>query len=108
MAAAENRAKNGVHYWVTTDFEIKKGRHGKDRHYIAFRQAAPKHAVNNIEPLYARLRKIEEEEGIRASVAYIESFLAQKGMDYDRFIEDIAKPKGLSALLFAKMKTLFR
>jgi len=107
MAVVKNLTKNGDYYWVTTDFEIKKGRMGKVRHYIAFRQAAPKHVVKSIEPLYARLRKIEEEDGMRASILYLESFLAQKGMGYDQFIEETAKPKGLSALLFAKMKKLF-
>jgi len=108
MAVVKNLAKNGDYYWVTTDFEIKKGRMGKVRHYIAFRQAAPKHVVKSIEPLYARLRRIEEEEGMRASILYLETFLAEKGMDYDQFIEETAKPKGLYALLFAKMKKLFR
>jgi PAS domain S-box-containing protein len=107
MAVVKNLAKNGDHYWVMTDFDIKHDRSGKVRHYIAFRQAAPKYVVKEIEPLYARLLEIEKEYGMEASVEYLNDYLNMKGMNYDRFIEELAKPRGLSAILFDKMKKLF-
>jgi len=107
MAVVKNLAKNGNHYWVTTDFDIKRDREGNVRHYIAFRQAAPKHVVKEIEPLYRRLLDIEKEHGMEASVTYLQSFLEERGQNYDQFIEELAKPKGLTAIFFEKMKKLF-
>jgi PAS domain S-box-containing protein len=107
VAVIKNMTKNGDHYWITTDFDIKYDRSGKVRHYIAFRQAAPRHVIKEIEPLYKRLRKIEDEYGMRASIEYLNDYLDIKGMNYDCFIEEIAKPRGLSVLFFSKMKQLF-
>jgi len=107
MAVVKNMAKNGDHYWVTTDFEIKRDRDGNVRHYIAFRQAAPKHVVKEIEPLYKKLLEIENELGMEASIDYLNGYLEERKMNYDQFIENLAKPKGLSAIFFNKMKKLF-
>jgi PAS domain S-box-containing protein len=107
MAVVKNLAKNGDHYWVTTDFEIKRDRDGNVRHYIAFRQAAPKQVVKEIEPLYKKLLEIENELGMEASIEYLNGYLEEKKMNYDQFIENLAKPKGLSAIFFNKMKQLF-
>ena len=107
MAVVKNLAKNGDHYWVTTDFDIKRNRTGQVRHFIAFRQAAPKHVVSVMEPLYETLLLIEKEQGMYASIDYLNAFLEGKNMDYDQFVENVAKPKGVAALLFHKMKSLF-
>lgn len=107
MAVVKNLAKNGDHYWVTTDFEIKRDREGNVRHYIAFRQGAPKHVVKEIEPLYKKLLEIENELGMEASIEYLNGYLEERKMNYDQFIENLAKPKGFSAIFFNKMKKLF-
>jgi len=107
MAVVKNLAKNGDHYWVTTDFDIKRDREGNVRHYIAYRQASPKHVVKEIEPLYAKLLEIEDDHGMEASIEYLNGYLEEKRMNYDQFIEDLAKPKGLGAMFFATMKKMF-
>ena len=107
IAVVKNLAKNGDHYWVTTGFDIKHNRMGNVRHYIAFRQAAPKHVIKEIEPLYTKLLRIEKERGFPASIDYFNLFLKEKNMDYDQFIEKIAKPKGIAAVMFQKMKSFF-
>jgi PAS domain S-box-containing protein len=107
MAVVKNLAKNGDHYWVTTDFEIKRNREGKIVNYIAFRYPASKNIVKVMEPLYVRMMDIEKEHGMDASVEYLEAFLEEKKMSYNQFIEDLAKPKGIAAVLFDKMKKLF-
>ena len=107
MAVVKNLAKNGNHYWVTTDFDIKRDKNGNTRHYIAYRQAAPKHVVKVIEELYAKLLEIEKEHGMKASVEYLYGYLEERNMNYDQFIEELAKPKGLAGLIFEKMKKLF-
>lgn len=107
MAVVKNLAKNGDHYWVVTDFDIKRDNLGKIRNYIAFRQAAPKQVVKEIEPLYEKLLKIEQEHGMDASFEYLQGFLEEQNKNYDQFVEELAKPKGLSAIIFSKMKKLF-
>ncbi len=107
MAVVKNLSKNGNHYWVTTDFDIQRNREGKIRNYIAFRQVASKNIVTVIEPLYAKMIEIEKEHGMDASVNYLEAFLEEKKMSYNQFIEDLAKPKGIAAVFFSKMKKLF-
>ncbi len=107
MAVVKNLSKNGDHYWVTTDFEIQKNKEGKIRNYIAFRHTASKNVVKVIEPLYAKMLEIEEEHGMDASIDYLEAFLEEKKMSYNQFIEDLAKPKGIAAIVFDKMKKLF-
>ncbi len=107
MAVVKNLSRNGDHYWVTTDFDIQRNREGKIRNYIAFRHPASKDIVKVMEPLYAKMIEIEKEHGMDASVDYLEAFLEEKKMSYNQFIEDLAKPKGIAAALFNKMKKLF-
>ena len=51
--------------------------------------------------------EIEEKHGMEASVQYLEAFLEEKNMSYNQFIEELAKPKGISAILFDKTKSFF-
>jgi PAS domain S-box-containing protein len=107
MAVVKNMSKNGDHYWVVTDFDIKRDQSGNVRHYIAFRQAAPKHVVNEMEVLYTKLLEIEKEHDMQASIEYLTGYLEERKMNYDQFIEKLAKPKGLAAMFFSKMKKMF-
>ena len=107
MAVVKNLAKSGDHYWVTTDFEIKRTRDGKIRNYLAFRQSAPRNVIKVIEPLYSKMVEIEKSDGMDGSVEYLEQFLAKKGVTYDEFIKELAAPKGIGATLFSKMKEMF-
>jgi len=106
-AVIKNLAQNGDHYWVVTDFDIKRDQNMKVRNYIAFRQVAPKNVLKEIEPLYAKLLDIENEHGMDASVEYLESYLEDKGMNYNQYIENLAKPKGIANIFFSKMKSMF-
>ncbi len=107
MVVVKNLSKSGDHYWVTTDFEIRKNREGKIKNYMAFRQAPPRNVIKVIEPLYAKMLQIEHEHGMDESLEYLEEFLDEKGMSYDEFIKDLAEPKGMAGTLFNKMKDLF-
>ena len=107
MAVVKNMAKNGNYYWVTTDFDIRRDSLGNIQYYVAFRQAAPRHVIEEMEKLYIKLLLIEEEHDVKASTAYLDAFLEEKKMNYDQYIEQLAKPKGLSAIFFEKMKKMF-
>jgi PAS domain S-box-containing protein len=107
MAVVKNMTKYGDYYWVTTDFDIKRDNLGNIKYYVAYRQAAPKQVVVEIERLYRKLLAIEKEHDMKASISYLEAFLEEKGMNYDQYIENLAKPKGLAAIFFEKMKRFF-
>ncbi|OQX49719.1 MAG: hypothetical protein B5M46_04055 [Epsilonproteobacteria bacterium 4484_20] len=92
MAVIKNMSKSGDHYWVTTDFGIQKNREGVIKSFIAFRQAAPKSVLKVIKPLYATMLEIEKEDGMEASVRYLETYLSERQMNYSQFIEDLARP----------------
>jgi PAS domain S-box-containing protein len=107
-AVVKNLAKNGDHYWVVTDFEIRRSSVTNEiNQFVAFRQAVPRQVIEEIEPLYAKMLEIEKVHGMEASVEYLNSFLEEKQMNYDQYIEHIAKPRGLAATLFSKMKKMF-
>ena len=107
-AVIKNLAKNGDYYWVMTDFEIRRNSSTKAiSQYVAFRHAVPRNVVKEISGLYARMLEIEKADGMPASIDYLNRFLEGKRMNYNQYIEQLAKPHGLAATLFARMKKMF-
>ena len=107
-AVVKNLAKNGDHYWVVTDFEIRRNVATKEiNQYVAFRHAVSKKVIKEIEPLYAKMLEIEKADGMAASIQYLDDFLASKRLNYNQFIEQLAKPSGIAGKLYEKMKRLF-
>jgi PAS domain S-box-containing protein len=107
-AVVKNMAKNGDHYWVVTDFEIRRSRTtGEISQYVAFRNAISKKVLKEIEPLYAKMLEIEKADGMEESVAYLERYLEGKRLNYNQYIEQLAKPSGIAGKLYEKMKSLF-
>jgi len=108
MAVVKNLAKDGSYYWVVTEFEPKVDPiTNKIISHTAFRKAAPKKAVEAIEPLYAKLLEIESTGGMQASEKYLRGLLEEKNMTYDEFINDIVGNKGIFKIFFTIMKKLF-
>jgi len=107
-AVVKNLAKNGDYYWVVTDFEIRRNSStGEITQYVAFRHSVPKKVVKEISELYAKMLEIEKADGMQASIDYLNRLLEEKQMNYNQYIEQLAKPRGLAAMLFAKMKKMF-
>ncbi len=107
-AVVKNMAKNGDHYWVVTDFEIRRNRSTNEiTQYVAFRNAVSKKVLKEIEPLYSRMLEIEKADGMEKSVEYLEKYLDERKLNYNQFIEQLAKPTGVAAKLFEKMKGMF-
>ncbi len=107
-AVVKNLAKSGDHYWVITDFEIQQDSMGNIYQYTAYRRAVPRQILETIEPLYAKMLEIEKVHGMKASVEYLNSYLAEREMTYNEYIDELAQPKGIAALLFEQMKKMFR
>jgi len=108
MAVVKNLAKDGSYYWVVTEFEPKVDPITNEIiSHTAFRKAAPKKAVEAIEPLYAKLLEIESSGGMQASEKYLRGLLEEKNMTYDEFINSIVGNKGIFKIFFTLMKKLF-
>jgi len=104
-ALVKNLARSGEYYWVSTDFEIQN--ENSTPNYIAFRRAVPKKTVRTIEPLYARLLKIEKVHGLKASLIYLQGYLDERHLTFEEYMESILKPKGIMSIFFNKMKQTF-
>jgi PAS domain S-box-containing protein len=107
LALVKNLAKDGSYYWVITEFEPKIDKKTKQiLSYTAFRQAAPRTAIDTIIPLYKKLVSIENSEDMQASQKYFSEFLDKKGMTYNEYIDDIIQNKGMFKLFFKAMKKM--
>ena len=108
IAIVKNLAKDGSYYWVVTDFEPKIDPITNEIiSHTAFRKAAPRKAIAAIEPIYATLLKIEQEEGVEASENFLRGFLEENNTTYDEFIDKTIGNNGLLKIFFAAMKKLF-
>lgn len=109
MAIVKNLAKDGRYYWVMTEFETKKDKlSNKTVGYTAFRQAAPKYVVKEINTLYQKLNDIENATSVEDAEKYLTGYLEDKGLSYDDYINKLAGNEGVMKLFFAAMKKLFR
>jgi len=108
MAIVKNLAKDGSYYWVVTEFEAKVDPITNEIiSYTAFRKAAPKKAVEAIEPIYKKLLEIEENGGMEASEKYLRGFLEEKNTTYDELINELVENKGIFKIFFTAMKKIF-
>ncbi len=109
-AVVKNMAKDGRYYWVVTDFEIKVDKVTNDiTGYFAYRTAAPRKAIEAMEPLYKKLVSIEKTSGMDGSGKYLNALLEAEGKTYDQFINEVTgKNSTMMKLLFAAMKKFFR
>jgi len=108
IAVVKNRAKNGNYYWVITEFEPKIDPiTNKIIAHTAFRKAAPRKAIETMEPIYAKLLEIEKEGGMKASEKYLRGFFEEKQISYDDFIDELIGNKGLFKIFFTAMKKIF-
>ena len=108
IAIVKNLAKDGSYYWVITDFEPKIDPITNEIiSHTAFRKAAPQQAINAIIPIYAKLLKIEQENGMEESEKYLHALLKENNTNYDNFIHNLAGNNGLLKLFFIAMKKMF-
>ena len=109
-AVVKNMSKDGRYYWVVTDFEIKVDKVTNEiTGYFAYRTAAPRKAIEAMEPLYKKLVSIEDKSGIDGSGKYLTALLETEGKSYDQFINEVTgKNSTMMKILFAAMKRFFK
>jgi PAS domain S-box-containing protein len=103
----KNLAKSGKYYWVIADFSIKRDNQGQIESFTAFRRAAPDQVIEEIEELYDTMLSIEKKHGIEGSLSYLESYLEEKGLSYDAFLDELVRPKGVLNTLVSGLKKVF-
>lgn len=91
FAYVVNLASDGAHYWVLAHVTPTRNRAGQIIGYHSNRRTADRSALDVIEPLYRSLRAEERRldgarEGLAASVALLQSTLAERGQTYDEFV----------------------
>ncbi|WP_298806946.1 PAS domain-containing protein [uncultured Pseudokineococcus sp.] len=90
-----NLAGDGAHYWVLAHVTPSRGADGAVIGYHSNRRLPSASALAEIRPLYARLLQEEARhprpaDAIAASTRLLEAELAERGLDYDRFLWSLA------------------
>jgi len=86
-AYVKNLCKDGSFYWVLAQIRMAKNPDGSFRNYVSTRRQISESAKAVISELYAKLLKIEKEEGVEASAKALEAFLVENGQSFDTFNE---------------------
>ena len=90
VGVIKNLAKTGEHYWVVTDFEMRRDAMGNITHYIGRHKSVPEAAINNyLAPFYDSLLKMEKIGGVELSSRFFKNYLAKQGKDYIDFVISI-------------------
>ncbi len=94
FAYVVNNAKNGDHYWVLAHVTPSKDRTGGIVGFHSNRRVPRRDAVSTIQGIYRLLLAEERKHGggkdaLVASEALLMKLLADKGVDYDRFIHSL-------------------
>lgn len=102
----KNLAKDGRYYWVIADLEPKFDNTGTMIALTAFRRAAPQDVIDTSAELYETMLAIEKKHGMEKSLAYLEGFLEEHNLEYNEFIGELIKPKGIIATLLGTFKRM--
>jgi hypothetical protein len=95
FAYVKNMAKNGDFYWVLAHVTPSRDLSGQITGYHSNRRLPDRAAIAVIEPLYRRLRGIEErhpdrKRGMQESVVLLEAALREQRQTYDEFVLGLA------------------
>ncbi len=100
----KNLAKSGRYYWLITDILIERDSNGELKRFSSFNRIAPEHVSRVIEELYREMKLVEKRDGLEDSLQFLETFLEQRGVSYNEFLEDLVKPKGVLNILIHNFK----
>ncbi len=97
FAYVVNMAKNGDHYWVLAHVTPSYGAKGSIVGYHSTRRVPNPQTIQKIiQPLYRDLSRIEQDrsnrkDGMAASHQKLLDILAEKNIQYDEFVADLAR-----------------
>lgn len=95
FAYVKNLAGDGAYYWVLAHVTPSLGAGGRVVGYHSSRRVPTRKALDAVRPLYASLLATEARhprpaDGLDASMAQLNEFLAQRGVTYDQFLWSLA------------------
>lgn len=91
FAYINNLCKNGDHYWVLAHVTPTVAAGGEVVGYHSTRRTPGAAALAKVEPLYARLRAVEEkhtrhQDAAQAGTVELNAFLTAQGASYDEYV----------------------
>ena len=105
-AIIKNVAKNGKYYWVIADFSMQRDNYGNLETFSSFTRQAPTHVSEVIQELYNGMNYAERKSGMEGSLLYLETFLEEKQLSYNDYLEELLKPKGVLVGLIGSFKKI--
>lgn len=91
FAYVKNLSFDGGHYWVYANVTASLDKNGTIVGYYSVRRKANPKALEVIIPLYEKLLSLEKSGGIDASFKYLNEVLAQKGVSYEAFSNQLQR-----------------
>jgi PAS domain S-box-containing protein len=94
FAYVKNMSRNGDHYWVLAHVTPTFDERGQITGYHSNRRAPARAALQEIEPIYAELLRIEQRhedrrQGMAAATEALVDKLTAAGIDYERMVFDV-------------------
>jgi PAS domain S-box-containing protein len=86
FAFVVNKTKNNNHYWVYANVTASLDDRGNIVGYYSVRRKPNREVLSAVEAVYAEMIKIEQTDGMDASLAYLTNLLEEKGVSYDEFV----------------------
>jgi PAS domain S-box-containing protein len=105
-AIIKNVAKNGKYYWVIADFSMQRDNYGKLETFTSFKRYTPANVSQDIQELYDGMSYAERKSGMEGSLLYLETFLEEKQLNYNGYLEALVKPKGVLQGLMGNFKRI--
>ncbi|CAA6823257.1 MAG: SIGNAL-TRANSDUCTION SENSOR PROTEIN-PAS/PAC domain [uncultured Sulfurovum sp.] len=105
-AIIKNVAKSGKYYWVIADFSMQRNKYGKLETFTSFTRHAPAYVSEGIQELYDNMNYSERKTGIEGSLCYLETFLKEKHLSYNEYLEELVKPQGVLQSLIGNFQKL--
>jgi len=87
----KNLRKDGGYYWVFANISPTFSSDGKKAGYYSVRRKPRNGFKNIIEPLYKKLKEIEDKQGMQASLKAAKDLLASKGLTFNELMIKIQK-----------------
>lgn len=98
QAVIKNQTNIGEYYWTLISIKPQKDRDNKVISYVSYGKQAPDAVIKKIEPLYRTLSEIEYEVDVDTALQYLESHLAEEGMNYAQYMKHLTKNRDFRCL----------
>jgi len=98
QAVIKNQTNRGEYYWILMNIKPQKDRDNKVISYVSYAKQAPDAVIKKIEPLYRTLSEIEYEVDVDTALQYLESHLAEEGMNYAQYMKHLTKNRDFRCL----------